>query len=34
MLGKKTSKERLYLKRKKGRTGLKSLRDTYKETRL
>ena len=34
MLGKQASDERLYLKREKGRRGLKSLRDTYKETRL
>ena len=34
MLGKQASDERLYLKREKGRKGLKSLRDTYKETRL
>ena len=34
MLGKQESDERLYLKREKGRRGLKSLRDTYKETRL
>ena len=34
MLGKQTSDERLYLKRVKGGRGLKSLRDTYKETRL
>lgn len=34
MLGKQASDERLYLKREKGGRGLKSLRDTYKETRL
>ena len=34
MLGKQASDERLYLKRKKGRRGLKLLRNTYKETRL
>ena len=34
MLGKQASDERLYLKREKGRRGLKFLRDTYKETRL
>ena len=34
MLGKQASDERLYLKREKGERGLKSLRDTYKETRL
>ena len=34
ILGKQASDERLYLKRKKGGRGLKSLRDTYKETRL
>ena len=34
MLGNQTSDERLYLKRVKGGRGLKSLRDTYKETRL
>ena len=34
MLGKQASNERLYLKREKGRRGLKSLRDTYKEKRL
>ena len=34
MLGRQVSDERLYLKREKGGRGLKSLRDTYKETRL
>ena len=34
MLGRQVSNERLYLKRAKGGRGLKSLRDTYKETRL
>ena len=34
MLGKQASDERLYLKREKGRRGLKLLRNTYKETRL
>ena len=34
MSGKQASDERLYLKREKGGRGLKSLRDTYKETRL
>ena len=34
MLGRQTSDERLYLKREKGGRGLKSLRDTYKQTRL
>ena len=34
MLGRQASDERLYLKRKKGGSGLKSLRDVYKETRL
>ena len=34
MLGKQASDERLYLKRKKGRRGLKLLRNTYKETGL
>ena len=34
MLGRQASDERLYLKRKKGGRGLKSLRDAYKETRL
>ena len=34
MLGRQASDERLYLKRAKGGRGLKSLRDTYKETRL
>ena len=34
MLGKLASDERLYLTREKGGRGLKSLRDTYKETRL
>ena len=34
MLGKLASDERLYLIREKGGRGLKSLRDTYKETRL
>ena len=34
MLGKQASDEQLYLKGEKGRRGLKSLRDTYKETRL
>ena len=34
MLQKHASNERLYLKRKKGEGGLRSLRDTYKETRL
>ncbi len=34
MLGRQASDERLYLKREKGGRGLKSLRDTYKETRL
>ena len=34
MLGRQASDERLYLKRAKGERGLKSLRDTYKETRL
>ena len=34
MLGKQASDERLCLKREKGERGLKSLRDTYKETRL
>ena len=33
-LRKQASNERLYLKREKGGIGLKSLRDTYKETRL
>ena len=34
MLGMQVSDERLYLKRENGGRGLKSLRDTYKETRL
>ena len=34
MLGKQASNERLYLMRDKGGRGLKSLRDTCKETRL
>ena len=34
MLGKQASNERLYLKRDKSGRGLKSLRDTCKETRL
>ena len=34
MLGRQASDERLYLTRAKGGRGLKSLRDTYKETRL
>ena len=34
MLGKHASNERLCLKREKGERGLRSLRDTYKETRL
>ena len=34
MLGKQASNERLYLKRKKGRRGLKLLRNMYKERRL
>ncbi len=34
MPGRQASDERLYLKREKGGRGLKSLRDTYKETRL
>ena len=34
MLGKQASDEQLYLKREKDGRGLKSLRDTYKETRL
>ena len=34
MLGRKASDERLYLKRERGGRGLKSLRDTYRETRL
>ena len=34
MLGRQASNERLYLKRAKGERGLKSLRETYKETRL
>ena len=34
MLGKQASDERLYLKRKDGGRGIKSLRDTYRETRV
>ena len=34
LLGKQESNEQLYLKRKKGGRGLKSLRDTYKEARM
>ena len=34
MLGKHASDERLYLKRKDGGRGIKSLRDTYRETRV
>ena len=34
MLGRQASDERLSLKRAKGGEGLKSSRDTYKETRL
>ncbi len=34
MLGRQACDERLYVKREKGGRGLKSLRDTYKETRL
>ena len=34
MLGRQASDERLYLKREKGGSALKSLRDVYKETRL
>ena len=34
MLGRQTSGERLYMKRKVGGRGLKSLRDVYEETRL
>ena len=34
MLGRQGSDKRLYLKRKDGDRGLKSMRDVYKETRL
>ena len=34
MLGKQANNGRLYLKREKDGRGLKSLKDTYKETRL
>ena len=34
MLGRKTSDERLYLKRQGGRRGLKSLRQVYKGTKV
>ena len=34
MLGKQANDERLYLKRKDGGRGIKSLRDTYRETRV
>ena len=34
MLGRQASDERLYMKRKDGRRGLKSLREVYEETRL
>ena len=34
ILGRQASDERLYLKRNRGRRGLKSFRDAYKETRL
>ena len=34
MLEEQASDERLYLKREEGGRGLKSLKDTYKETRL
>ena len=34
MLGKQASDERLYLKREDGGRGIKSLRDTYRETRV
>ena len=34
MLGRQTSDERLYMKRKDGGRGLKSLREVYEKTRL
>ena len=34
MLGRQASDEQLYMKRKDGRRGLKSLREVYEETRL
>ena len=34
MLGKQASDERLYLKRKDGRRGIKALIDTYRETQV
>ena len=34
MLGREASDERLYMKRKNGERGLKSLREVYEQTRL
>ena len=34
MLGREASDERLYMKRKNGERGLKSLREAYEQTRL